>query len=192
MSSKLVILSYAHFPSKPGAGFRGVHEHEVSISWTDTLANQLELRGINVAITPVGGLRNKVAFINERDAELCIEIHFNGSSNPTVSGVETLYCPKSVKGKSLAAGLHDLYAPEMHCKDRGIKEGWYRMDRPYIEDYPGDIDGDEKEDYFLKYTNCPAVILEPEFMAQIDNILKYEKEACIALAEGVHSYLEVL
>lgn len=64
------------------------------------------------------------------------------------------------------------------------------MDRPYIEDYPGDIEGDEKPNFFLQYTNCPAVILEPDFVSQLVNIAEKEDSACIAIAESIFNYLE--
>jgi len=190
MNRKIVTLSIAHFPAKSGAGFNGIHEHEVSEVWTKNLRNQLELLGISVAIAPIGGLRNKVNYVNEHDSDVAIEIHFNGAASRNVSGVETLYCPNSVKGKAFATTVHALYAPEMHCKDRGIKEGWYKMDRPDFEDYPGDKEGDEIADYFLRKTACPALILEPEFISQLNNIWKYEDSACVAIAEGVKQYLE--
>ena len=184
-----ICLSYAHYPRRPGAGFNGVYEHELSISWTDMLKALLEARGAQVEITPVGPLRPKVQFINEGNFDAALEIHFNGSANKTVAGVETLYCPGSKKGRRFAQVVHDSYAPVMHNRDRGIKEGWYRMDRPNIEDYPGDVEGDEKADYFLKYTNCPALIPEPDFMAQLGNINSRGTAACSALADGIIQYV---
>jgi len=190
VNTKIVALSIAHYPNRAGASYKGVNEHAVSTVWISTLKRILESYGVIVIQTPVGGLRKKVKFINDHDSDVAVEIHFNGSSNPKVSGTETLYCPGSVKGKKFAEIVHSNYVKEMHCRDRGIKEGWYRMDRPYIEDYPGDIDGDEKKDYFLQYTSCPALIPEPEFIAQQDNINDNMESACIGIALGIIEFLE--
>lgn len=187
---KIVALSIAHYPRKPGASGGGYNEHEHSLVWTDTLKSYLEDEGVLVVLAPIGGLRRKVEAINLADCDAAIEIHFNGSDNPTVSGVETLYCPGSAVGKAFAWCVHEVFAPTMQCRDRGIKEGWYRMDKPYIEDYPGDVHGDEKKDFFLAQTVCPALIIEPEFMAQTGSILAYKDAACKAMAVGVLKFLK--
>jgi len=189
ISRKFVVLSIAHYPKSPGAGYKGVYEHEVSKPWTFELKNQLGLLGIDCAVSPVGLLDDKVRFINSVDADACLEIHFNGAYNPNIRGVETLYCPGSIKGKMFARSVHMVYAPTMGVRDRGVKEGWYRMDRPGFEDYPGDKDGDERKDYFLEYTRCPALILEPDFISQLNNIDNSMKEACQMIALGISNYL---
>ncbi|MCK5787944.1 MAG: N-acetylmuramoyl-L-alanine amidase [Chlamydiia bacterium] len=189
--TKIIVLSKAHYPEKAGASYKGVTEHKLSIKWIGDLHRMLMLLGYDVRIAPVGGLTSKVEFINNLNADLALEIHFNGSSNPNVSGVETLYCPNSKKGKVLAQIVHEKYAPTMRCKDRGIKEGWYKMDRPGVEDYPGDIDGDEIADYFLRKTNCPAIILEPDFISQYDNINLKQELACSEIVKGINKYINM-
>lgn len=188
----MVVLSRAHYPTRPGAGYKGVYEHELSVDWCDCVMNELTGMGILAMLAPIGTLESKVFFVNGQGADIAIEIHFNGSSNPKVAGVETLYCPGSKKGKEFAGVIHKHYAPIMDCRDRGIKPGWYKMDKPGVIDYPGDIDGDENKDYFLVETNCPTLILEPDFMSQLDNIYDKQDDACRAIALGVAEYLEYM
>ena len=64
------------------------------------------------------------------------------------------------------------------------------MDRPGIEDYPGDVEGDEKPDYFLKATKPVALILEPEFIHNRSAIETNRDAACKALAGGILKAVE--
>jgi len=190
--TKLVGLSIAHFPKKVGADFCGFNEHNESKVWTMLVEQALRDLGVDVVVAPVGGLRDKVAWLNGHNPRVALEIHFNGSVNPTVAGCETLFYPGSRKGLVFANTVHRAYKEVMDNRDRGVKEGWYRMDRPMIVDYTGDVDGDEMPDYFLRKTNCPALILEPDFIAQVNNITMRRFDACKAIAKGIYTYLETL
>lgn len=188
--SNIVGLGYAHYPEAMGAQYRGFSEHPESIVWTMIVKDVLEKQGIDVVVAPVGRLRQKVEWLNKQHPDVAIEIHFNGSHNSKVNGCETLFHPKSKKGRALAAVVHNSYAGKMNNRDRGIKEGWYRMDRPNVIDFEGDVDGDERPDYFLAATNCPAIIIEPEFIARIRTITTRRCEAATAIALGIIKYLE--
>lgn len=190
--TRLVGLSVAHYPRKVGADFCGFNEHNESKVWVLLVEQALRELGVDVVSAPVGGLRDKVAWLNGHNPLVAVEIHFNGSVNPTISGCETLFYPGSKKGLILANTVHRAYKDVMGNRDRGVKEGWYRMDRPMIVDYAGDVEGDETPDYFLKKTNCPAIILEPDFIAQVSNITTKRFDACIKIAKGIQTYLETL
>ena len=183
-------LSVAHYPKKAGARFRGFSEHYESMVWVLLVQRALESLGVEVVIAPIGELKGKVAWLNKQHVDVALEIHFNGSVNPEVNGSETLYYPGSKRGKRFASIVHSSYEIFMCNKDRGVKEGWYRMDRPFVADYPGDKEGDEMPDYFLKKTNCPALILEPDFISQIQNISEKRFTACVKIAEGIIQFLE--
>jgi hypothetical protein len=77
----------------------------------------------------------------------------------------------------------------MQAPDRGAKEGWYKMDRPGVIDFYGDEDGDEMPDYFLRKTNCPALILEPEFIQQYGHIKNSRKVGTQAIAAAIQETL---
>ena len=104
-------------------------------------------------------------------------------------GAETLYCPGSAKGIKLAtivqASIDQLFPfrwtdrnkdgkqqPD-ELEGRGIKEGWYRMNKA------------NGPDFILERTRCPTVIVEPEFVQRKDRILKNRDEACAALAAAL-------
>lgn len=94
------------------------------------------------------------------DCLLAAELHFNAGGTSATQGCETLYCPGSTKGLRAAQAFQKAYLrTEERCNgvrtsDRGVKEGWYRMQKN------GSID------YFLRATAMPAIILEPEFIQQ--------------------------
>lgn len=97
-----------------------------------------------------------------KDLDCCLaaELHFNAGGTSKTEGCETLFCPGSSNGERAARAFQAAYlkneykAHGVETRDRGIKEGWYRMKT------------NGKIDYFLRRTNMPAIILEPEFIQQ--------------------------
>ena len=180
----MIILSAGHNPGAPGACFNGFCEHFEAVKWVDLIGDFVSLE-TNVDVTPVSPLYYKVKWINDYnkwDVKLACEIHFNSDPRHGGRGSETLYCPGSsgglYAGDIVQSALGMLLPP-----NRGAKEGWYRMDRPGHKDYPGDVEGDEKPDYFLKATKPVALIIEPEFIHRQEIILKNRREACKLIAK---------
>lgn len=181
----MIILSAGHYPSKPGAcNDNGTCEHELATEWVAYIKDLIETY-IDVEVTPTGSLTNKVAFINSfKECKIAVEIHFN--SNVNAKGSETLYHPTSKNGKQLAEMIQDEFeGANIYQPNRGIKEGWYRMDRPNIVDYAGDVEGDETIDYFLRKTRPIAVIVEPDFISQLDRINDDTELGCRAIADAI-------
>ena len=197
MTVFVVAISAGHNPEAQGATTRNhftngepTSEYDVTVPWAAELLRQiaevetvehLYLRGMEVK---TGGLTYKVEQINKAKADLAIEIHFNAGAK--TNGVETLFAPNSKNGLNCAKIVHAQLAPIMDNKNRGIKEGWYKMDQPGVVDYQGDVDGDEKPDYFLAKTHMTALILEPEFMHSIVNAQDKMVEACAGLVVAIN------
>ena len=167
-----VAVSAGHYPEKQGAAWEGVSEFDETIIWQrDVLAALSEMPEVfEGVLIETGGLTKKVKQINAANCDLAIEIHFNAGGKPTTRGCETLFYPGSKTGELAARKFQLPLATAMLTKSRGCKPGWYKMDRPGIVDFYGDEDGDEMPDYFLRATNCTALILEPEFIQQIESI----------------------
>ncbi len=141
-----VILSVGHQPKKPGACWDGVSEYGLS----QRIVERIDHPDILV-IDDV--LTSTVKSINMLDdVALAAELHWNSSASGNAVGCETLYCPGSYAGREAAQRFQAAYMANAATRDRGIKEGWYRMQKN------GSID------YFLKATRCPSIILEPEFI----------------------------
>jgi hypothetical protein len=76
--------------------------------------------------------------------------------------------------------------------NRGIKEGWYRMDRPGHVDYKGDVEGDEVVDAFLRDTKPPAIIVEPFFINELTKINALRETICEVMAEALTESANIL
>lgn len=108
-------------------------------------------------------------------------------------GAETLYCPGSEKGLALAVVVQDSiehlfpYRWTDHNRNglqekdelvgRGVKEGWYRMDKK------------NGPDFILRMTSCPTVIVEPEFVQRKDRIVQNRDAACAAMAAALSAFV---
>jgi N-acetylmuramoyl-L-alanine amidase len=168
-----IFVSAGHYPSKPGATFEGFAEYDEAALWADDIVEKLDGEAV---LVPTGFLGHKVGFINARSPVLAIEIHFNAAQdadgNNVGRGCETLYYPGSDKGEKLAEIVHSALTP-IFDPDRGIKEGWYRMDEK------------NGPDYFLAKTTCPAVIIEPEFIHRKEIIQENRAMATDLLADAL-------
>lgn len=179
----MIALSAGHNPEKPGACFEGNCEHAEAVAWVANISHELNKLKVPNFIVPTGTLTEKVQAINARHAKAAVEIHFN-MNLPGTRGCETLYHPGSKKGRLIASTINSPLA-SFFSPNRGIKEGWYKMDVPGVKDYDGDVEGDESIDYFLRATNCPAVIVEPDFISSIDRIRSMQPIGCSVIADAL-------
>lgn len=168
----MIFISAGHYPAKPGATYERFIEHDEAIIWATMLAHKL---GEDSLLVPVGVLREKVSYINERalNGDVAVEIHFNAATdkdgNNVGRGCESLYYPGSEKGKFLASVCQDVLAKYLP-PDRGVKEGYYRMNP------------DNGPDFFLAKTKCPATIIEPEFVHRFELIQEHRESVVEELA----------
>ena len=175
-----LFISAGHYPAKPGAGYEGFYEHDEAVLWRDRIFEALFNSSPDdiASPVPVGVLKEKVAYINNRsqDNSLALEVHFNAArdadNKPIGRGCETLYMPGSASGKRLAELVNGALA-EHFKPDRGVKEGWYRMDPKH------------GPDFFLRRTRCPSVIIEPDFIHRKQRIVEHRDECCKAIAEAL-------
>lgn len=189
----MLLISSGHNIKSPGARIDSFNEHAEAVLWSGLVLDELSYLDIDAEYVPSASLQEKVRFINNRHTLLAIEIHFNSALNSKGrhigQGSESLYYPGSEKGKILATCIQKYLSP-LFLPDRGIKEGWYRSDKPGHIDYAGDIDGDEKPDYFLKYTNCTSVIIEPEFIHHYKTIRDLRSEGSKLIVQGLIEAIE--
>lgn len=192
---KKLILSAGHHPEKTGASWNGLREYDFTDKFVCVITDYLRERGYTVENVPNSRLPDKVYYANAlpytRHNAVAVELHFNSAGKTYVEGTETLYYPGSTSGKELAQSFHSEFvklAGDIVGRDRGVKEGWYRMDRPGVIDFYGDEDGDEMPDYWLRKTRYPALILEPCFMCQLEDM------GCdwVNLAKKVAQSLEII
>jgi len=183
----MIVLSAGHNPDAPGACHAGFCEHSEAVRWVELIATQLAAANVPHRVLPTGHLAKKVSTINHwhhtDGVRLALEVHFN-SATYAGRGCETLYCPGSINGLRAAEHIQSAIASVMQ-PDRGVHEGWYLMDKPGQEDYPGDKDGDEKPLYFLAKTRPVAVIIEPEFIQRYHIISERRMACCAAISQAL-------
>lgn len=188
----MIAVSAGHNPNACGAGDNGFFEYPETQRWANLIYQNLRDAGVDARLIPAEDLTAKVQVVNgffdHGDIKLAIEVHFNSCPGGGASGCETLFCPGSSKGIKLASIIQRKMATLMR-PDRGTKEGWYKMDRPGIVDYDGDVDGDEHPDYFLKATKCTAVVIEPEFIQDRQKIEDNRDACCALITEALLRYL---
>ena len=189
----IVMLSAGHYPQAPGAcwppaGPGRFCEYPEAVTWIGHIG-MLVREQLPVVEVPTGRLEDKIAWMNAfRPPEghrvaLATEVHFNSNEQRRGSGCEVLYYPGSKRGR-LAASIIQRNLARVY-RDRGIKEGWYRGDRPGHIDYAGDVEGDEKVDAFLAPPAFPSVIIEPEFIFNRAVIEATRNDACTLIAQAI-------
>ena len=184
-----ILLSAGHYPAARGACHNDVCEHEEAVRWVGMIKSAIIGYHHAVDEVPTGPLMirhpvtrhligGKIHWINKQRpmAKLVCEVHFNSDVSKTQHGSETLFCPGSVKGAACAAIVQDALG-KIFPPSRGAKEGWYQMIRP--------PDPRAKPDAMLSETNPVALIIEPEFIYNYDDIESKRDEACVAIAKAL-------
>lgn len=185
----MILLSAGHNPEAQGATWKGWSEYQEACLWV----REIMTHTTGVEFIPTGSLKNKVEYVNSKKATLAIEIHFNSAKvwrdlnndgkvtddevRNVGSGALTLYAPGSVRGRAYAELFQNAIEPLFGKHWNGVMEGWYRMDK---ENGP---------DYFLSKTNCPAIIIEPEFIHHKDFLQENRDAACANIAKVIEGIL---
>ena len=177
-----IIIFAGHHPARPGASWNGFNEHDEAIRWLTLLREFFEEEDLIVG--PIGTLRKKTEFINNRSPLLCVDLHFNSAprgndGEPQGEGCETLYYPGSDLGKQ-SAGLVQACLGGVFLPDRGSKEGYYRMDPS------------RGADWFLEKTKSTALIVEPEFIHHKEKIIEKRQQGVEQLALGLAAAVNAL
>lgn len=180
-----IALSAGHYPDRQGAYYKGISEY-LAMS---RLVLELLFTSSDFRMVPTGTLPEKVKYINSGSFDAAVELHLNACGGCGAKGCETLYYPGSSTGRAMAEWVQSVLPEKLGTRDRGAKEGWYRMDRPGVVDYYGDKDGDETPDYFLAKTAMPAIIMEPMFIEEaVDrgmDIYNYAEDIAAAIIRAV-------
>lgn len=126
-----IFISAGHHAASPGVSGNGLQEHVINL----TVALELERLLLNVSggskyrvlmarITHAAiTLQERVRRANAWGADIFIDIHHNGHSNPSSEGIETFHSVRTHQSKQLASRVQrqlSLAFPSM--EDRGIKE----------------------------------------------------------------------
>ena len=162
--SHVVCLDPGHGGDEPGAvrtkrgpnGFTLV-EKEINLDVALHLRDRLELDGFVVVMTrdsdETVSLQERVDTCNGANADIAVSLHTNSTNSPRWDGAMTLM------NKSADSELAETIQPMLY---NGLSESWDSR----FTNYGINVD----EWFFPKHTNMPAVILEPVFMSNRDEL----------------------
>ena len=171
----MIIIFAGHHPQKPGACFNGFCEHDEALRWLDLMREMMPAHDLTIG--PVGTLKEKTQFVNERKPLLAVDLHFNAAPRKEDgsyqgAGSMTLYYPGSPKGK-LAAEATQAHVGVVFTPDLGAREGYYRLDPK------------RGADWFLARTTWTSLIVEPEYIHNKAAITGGREAGAVALCQGL-------
>ena len=174
-----VVLDSGHGGIDPGKiAADGTLEKDLNLAIALQLQKYLEAADINVVMTrttDIGlyeenssgkkaqDMKNRVALMEESNADLVVSIHQNSYSDSSIHGAQVFYYTTSAEGKALAETLQEILVTELDPDNhRKAKAN---------DNY-----------YLLKKTACPIVIVECGFLSN-------PNEAALLKSEGYQDQL---
>jgi N-acetylmuramoyl-L-alanine amidase len=164
-------------PVEPGACAAELREADINLAVARFLRAEMKLRGWDAELTrngPVGDeeLDWRCDKANKEESDVFLSIHCNSCGNTDAEGTETCYFPGSTKGLALAEMVQHYLVDALLTEDRGVKE---------------------KNFYVLRYTECPAILVELAFLSNaVDRQMLTDPleqwRAAAAIATGVEKY----
>jgi len=118
------------------------------------------------------GLTARAEISNRADSNALISYHFNSADNDSANGFEIFTTPANNNSDKLAACIWSAHRKQLPTqRDRGLKEANFTV---------------------IKKANCPAVLVEGEFIhtpAGEAFIIQNKQKMAHAVADGVLAYL---
>lgn len=174
---RLVAVDAGHGGDDPGAvGPSGLREKDVTLDVAWRLAARLLDVGARVGLTRDGDvyvdLYERARVANAWGADLFVSIHFNASTNRSVSGIETYYHPNKPDSRPLAEAIQRELVAALGGPNRGVKTANFAV---------------------LRETAMPAVLVEANFISNPDVEAKlrteeYRQRIADAIARGIQAY----
>ena len=153
-----------------GACGYGLTEAQIALNISNHVSHYLAAVGYTTKVFQYDGLEEIVDVSNYWDADLFVSIHCN-AANGYAQGTETFYYLDSVEGYRLADCIQNQILAKVPVVDRGVKAANF---------------------FVIKYTNCPAVLVETAFIDNPnDNALltEHEDNFARAIACGITDYV---
>ena len=174
-----VAISAGHWPEAAGACYERRCEYGEVMPILAEVIRHLQRQDIEAHLVGTGYLTDKIDDINALSPDCCVEINLNAAA-VDAEGCESVYYPKSRKGRKLAQDIQEYLPEATGNTDRGVKEGWYWSD----DERAGKL-------AFLSDTSCTAVIVEPFFIANEPEIMDHDwklQKIGMAIARGIKQW----
>lgn len=167
-----ICINAGHCPGlDSGAVGTYLQEADVAKDLMHSVAGYLRIVGYEVLEVQENELQDITITSNNWRADLFVSIHCNAATNRSARGTETFCYSAGSDGEMLADCIQTQIVNSLGTVDRGVKYS--------------------KGLYVLKYTDCPAVLVETAFIsnAEDEKMLDERKdEFARAIARGVTDY----
>lgn len=160
----------------PGACGFGLQEAQVALNIARRVEGYLQAVGYNVKLFYFNGLQQICDDANSWDADLFVSIHCN-AFNGNARGTETYYSGANTSRK-LATAIQNQIVNKLGTVNRGLK---LKL-------------ADGYDVYVVKYTACPAVLVETAFIDNADDnklLRDREDDFARAIACGITDFYAV-
>ena len=177
-----IVLDAGHGGEEKGVCAFGVEEKDVNLKISKQIKKAMKKRGAKVYMTrkrdKYVSLYDRVAFAQNKDADILLSIHQNSLPNPkdviNRHGVGTYYY--NPQAYSLADSLQQELLKQTQFKDDGVNYASFALTRP---------------------TNPISVLVECGYLIDKNEMekltnKKFQKEFASAFAKGVENYLRYL
>ncbi len=186
---KIIVIDAGHGGNDPGkVSNDGIQEKDINLSIAKYLKDYLCAQDYVVYITrnddkglhdegasnkKSSDMKNRIAFFNEKNADLVISIHQNSYPDSFQHGAQTFYYANSGESKRLATHIQNSLLKIDTSNTRKEKAS---------DSY-----------YILKKSSMPAVIVECGFLSNPEETAKlsdsnYQKKLAYAISLGVSAY----
>ncbi|MGR9047874.1 N-acetylmuramoyl-L-alanine amidase CwlD [Halobacillus faecis] len=193
LSGKVIVLDPGHGGPDAGAsGKDGTEEKVITLQMAEYLRDYLQQAGALVYLTrdddndlasdeaekarrrQAEDVRNRVQYIEEKEADLYISLHLNAIPSEKWSGAQTFYYPKNEESKTLAKFIQSEIKENIGNTDRGA----FGLSSIYI----------------LKHAKAPGVLVEAGFLSNPGEreLLKdndYQRKMSASIYQGVLRYV---
>jgi N-acetylmuramoyl-L-alanine amidase len=168
-------VNAGHYPGLDSGAVNnqtGLQEADVAKDIMQKTAYYLRPVGYEVLEVQENELYQITDASNNFNSDVFISIHCNAAKNTNAKGTETFCYKFGGKSEQLARCIQNQIVNSLGTVDRGIKEGNFAV---------------------IRYTNCPAVLIETAFISNFEDecLLADESkrdELAKAIARGVTDY----
>ncbi|MDF1849957.1 MAG: N-acetylmuramoyl-L-alanine amidase [Verrucomicrobiales bacterium] len=120
-----VVIDPGHGGKDPGSHAYGLVEKNLTLDLAKRLEKILKAKGLTTELTRRSDvfveLEDRAAKANQKKRTIFISLHFNGHTDRSIGGTETLYWPGSDSGRVLASYIQSELGRRLVTRNRGFK-----------------------------------------------------------------------
>lgn len=178
LQDKIICIDPGHGGDDFGAtGPSGTLEKDNTLAIALFLKEKLENNGATVIMTRYGenertfiedidGIKQRVALINDSDADIFVSIHNDAFSGSSISGTATFHYGND-QAVILATCVQNALVEMLATKDRGARFASF---------------------YLLRYAEIPGIVIEPAFITNPEEeLLLASSDGREKIAEGIYT-----